>query len=149
VTHTEQAYMMAWLAHMIEARVIVEAGTYKGKATRIFAEVNPNAKVYTADIEYYAPELPASVVYHRGDFADMVRAIPSIDFAYIDASGRSNLETRLRWDHAQLVLPKLSPRGIIAFDDTLSEWDGVREIREFCQINLRALKGLSLYQRPE
>lgn len=144
--------VLAGLAKMIGARTIVEAGTYRGAAARALGKHNPEARVWTADIvEHPAVEdLPPNTRYYHGDFVDMLHAIEQpIDFAYIDASGPSNKDTELRWSHAIHVLPRLSPRGIIAWDDTWTDWHGVYKIRAFANMNILALKGLSLYQHPE
>ena len=147
-TGRAQCRVLGGLAGMIGAKVIVEAGTYTGVAARALAEMNPTAVVYTADVEDLAGNLPVNVVRYVGPFEDMLAGIDSVDFAYIDATGSGN-DTDLRRRHGQLVLAKLTPRGIIAFDDTWTDWAGVEWIRDLCQINVQACKGLSLYQRPE
>lgn len=152
MTDPAQCMVLAGLANMIGARTIVEAGTYRGAAARALGEHNPEARVWTADIveRPEVEDLPPNTRFYHGDFVDMLHAIKQpIDFAYIDASGASNRETELRWSHALHVLPKLSPRGIIAWDDTWSQWEGADKIRAFANINILALKGLSLYQKPE
>lgn len=149
MTDRAQALMMAQLARMLDAKVIVEAGTHMGSTAVTLALENPTAVVRTADINR-PPKMvgwPPNLHFHLGDFGEMVSGMKDIDLAYIDATGPGRY-TRLRWEHAQIVLPKMAPHGIICFDDTLTEWDGVAEIRDLCQINIHALKGLGIYQCP-
>ena len=151
MTDPSQCMVLAGLAAMIGAETIVESGTYKGAATRALAEANPKARVWTADLVEYpeVADLPPNTRFYHGDFMDMLTAIQQpINFAYIDASGADNKQTRLRLTHSIAVADRLSPGGIICWDDTWTDWDGVKEIREFAQINLLAQKGLSIYQKP-
>jgi len=158
MTDEAQAQVMAWLARMIGARVIVEAGTYHGAATRILAEVNPAAVVWTAD-PYTSPTFVGNVIFQRRDFLEMLADISEpIDFAYIDATPPDEHGTkhtyRYRLKCGLAVAERLSPHGIICFDDTnpapwREPFPELGEIQEFCQINLNALKGLSIYQRTE
>lgn len=146
-THPEQAEMLAWLARMVRAETIVEAGTYKGMTACALGLANPDATVWTADLVRKPIELPPNVIYHVGLFEDMLTLIEEpICFAYIDASGPGNTDPALRARLFELVRPRLRPNGIIAVDDTWDDWPGAAKIRSYCQLNLRALKGLSLYQ---
>lgn len=146
-TGPAQIGVLAHLALMIDARVIVEAGTFTGVTAKGLAAVNPQAHVYTADVNAVDVSGPNLTFYH-GPFEAMLAGLDEVDFAYIDATGEGN-DTDLRRRHGQMVLEKLTPRGIIAFDDTWTDWDGVEWIRELCPLNLQAKKGLSIYQRPE
>ena len=146
-TWPDQQTFLATLARGIGAKTIVESGTYLGGTTKVLAEHNPEADVWTSDIVDHKVKLPANCHFYCMDFAQMIELfVPTIDFAYIDASGATNRETWLRKEHGELVLDRLTPGGIIAWDDTWSEWEGVDWIRDLCQINLRVWKGLSLYQ---
>jgi predicted O-methyltransferase YrrM len=153
---------MAWLARMIGAKVIVEAGTYGGAATRILAEVNPHATVWTADpmrhsnISLMLDDHP-NIIYHEGDFIEMLERVPVIDFAYIDATTPEEHGTAHTYSYrhrsGQAVAERLSPNGIICYDDTNPKpwrepFPELALIQDFCQINLRALKGFSIYQSP-
>lgn len=148
-TTEHQAYMLAHLAHMIGARTIVEAGTYKGATAFALGVVNRYAAVHTFDPhDHGVGWMPHNVHVHRCDFLWMLEYVDDVDFAYIDATDAEH-GTRYRWECADAVLDLLNPRGIIAFDDTWTDWDGVDEIRGLCQINIQAQKGLSIYQKPE
>lgn len=155
MTDDSQSYTMAYLAQMIGAKIIVEAGTYMGAATNILARVNPEATVYTAD-PHTSPNLTESnIVFYRGDFLEMLGEIQDpVDFGYVDATPLDEFGTErtynYRWLCGLAIQEKLSPGGLICFDDTdPAPWRmpfiELGYIKNMCQINLTALKGFSIY----
>jgi predicted O-methyltransferase YrrM len=155
MTDESQAQAMAWLAQMMNAKIIVEAGTYNGAATRILADVNPDAMIYTAD-PYTSPSFTQdNIVFHQGDFLEMLDGIEGeIDLAYIDATPPSEHGTALtynyRWLCGVAASKRLSPGGLVCWDDTnpagwREPFVELEHIKEMAQINMTALKGFSIY----
>ena len=160
MTNNEQAQVMAWLARLTKSRVIVEAGTYYGATTKVLASANPYATVYTAD-PYTSPRFKeTNVVFHQGDFLEMldIYGLDQIDFAYIDATPIEEHGTehsyRYRYRCGMECAKRATPNGIICFDDTNpAPWKKpfreLEQIKEMCQLNIKALKGFSVWYKEE
>ena len=108
-----------------DARICVDVGTYTGMSAIAMAEVAPNAEIYTIDKPNQAGEDLAkgyiskypNIKYLQGEALNILPDVPNnIDFAFIDADKK---QTREYFD---ILLEKLSPRGIIMVDDVL--WRG-------------------------
>ena len=146
LTGTVEGRLLELLVHGLQAKRVLEIGTYSGYGTLSMAAGLPSGgHIDTCEID----ETHASVArryVERAGYADRVTvhvgpALETIrslqgewDFVFIDADKESY------WDYYQEVLPRLEPSGLIAADNTLwrgrvaDDRDGsetTRVIREF------------------
>lgn len=135
-------------AAMLDAKVIVEAGTYKGVFAGSLARAFPEATVYTCDPEDYGVTFPANVRYFKGRFEDMLKEIPGgIDLAFIDASNPKTAECP-RLQYMVLALTRLRAGGIVAVDDTAAvDWPYVNTIRSMGHLVFPGHHGLTVIQK--
>ena len=114
--------MLVWAA---QARLVLEIGTYTGSAAQYMAEaVGEGGRVITCEFD---PERAAFAQSHldRSPVGDRVeiRVGPALDtiasldgpfdLVFVDANKEAYV------DYYEAVVPKLSPRGLIAADNTL------------------------------
>jgi predicted O-methyltransferase YrrM len=160
-SHPANIDVACMLASFVQPKVVVEAGTYSGHF--LFAMANilctiGQGKVYSADLTdrvtpllAETPSLLPHIVFHHGDFLEMLATVPDpIDFAYIDAS--STEDEHMRWEHATVVFPRLSPGGLMLVDDTGSEdWADAKKFREWTtnSIHLPQYRGLTIIQKEQ
>jgi predicted O-methyltransferase YrrM len=156
-SHPDMWDFLASLVLATNAKVIVEAGTYKGHATFAMAESLALAKregmIYTADVVDHdigevlqEAGLSRFVQFYEMRFEEMLKDIDEpIDLAFVDASETEN--ARLRLDYVELLIPKLSPNGVIVVDDsTDDEWPGAKALRDACCLYLPVGRGITLFQ---
>ena len=163
-TDIETLEVLAALVRLHKPQVVVEAGTYRGHGAIYMGSallLNGSGHLWTADpfpmgqqrsIE--AAGVADVVTYSQEDYLTTLGRLDSVDFAFIDASAPDATGARLRWLHFEATLPLLSPGGVLCVHDTAADdWrDGegglsVNRIRERCQLNLTAGRGLSIYVR--
>jgi predicted O-methyltransferase YrrM len=160
---SETVDLVSMLVNFVKPAVVVEAGTYRGHLTLAVANVlriTEHGKIWSADTEDnfsptlaciadQHPNIAERIVFYQGDFLDMLRDIPEVDFGYIDASSQEN--PHLRLDHANAVYDKLSPNGLIVVDDTASpDWGDARTFRQWADrdgLHLWANRGLTILQK--
>lgn len=134
--------MLEALVWMLKPEVIVETGCFKGYGTLSLvngALKNQFGHVYTCDLQSEMVEATrhrtlgvATVEQCTG--VELISKLPSIDFAFLDSGGQASV----RREELELVLPKLSPWGVVAVHDTGETHPDFRE--EFD----RAVKELNL-----
>lgn len=144
------------VAAMLDAKVIVEAGTYRGFTALSLAHACPGATVYSADPYDCGaqaeldnnPHLKERVRLYRGRFEDMLQEFPvTPDLAIIDASDTHTGECP-RHAYMQFALTVTRPGGIVCVDDTAADdWPGVRDIRAAASIQFMQHRGLTVIQR--
>jgi caffeoyl-CoA O-methyltransferase len=114
--------MLVWAA---DARLVLEIGTYTGSAAQFMAEaLGDGGRVITCEFDaeraaFAQQHLDASPVGDRvevrvGPALETIASLDGpFDLVFIDANKEGYL------DYYEAVLPKLSPRGLIAADNTL------------------------------
>ena len=116
--------ILVWAA---QPRRVLEIGTFSGHATLAMAaglpadghidtcEVNPERAAFAQQHIDRSP-WAAQITVHVGPAAETIAALPgSFDFVFMDADKRGYI------DYYEAVLPRLSERGIIVADNTLSD----------------------------
>ncbi len=126
----DQGRLLAWLVDLVDARTVVEVGTFTGMSALWMARALPaDGRMLCFDItDRFLPTAreawEAAGVADRveviiGLAADGLARLPAerhIDLAFIDAD-KTGYQTYL-----DLLLPRLSPRGLIVVDNVL--WGG-------------------------
>jgi len=126
----EQGALLTLFARLTNAKRAVEVGTFTGySAISIARGLAPGGRLLCCDISEEWTGI-ARKYWQRAGVADKIDlrigpaietlktlpASPTIDLAFIDAD-----KTSYR-DYYEALLPKLSPRGVIVFDNVL--WGG-------------------------
>jgi len=165
-TEPEICELLAALVMVRQPRIIAEAGTYRGHAALLMADACRRigaGHVQTFDpvdhgIREYieANDLSAWITYTQGPYE-----IPTgVEFAFIDASARDpdgRMNAGLRWVHWSETAKKLAPGGLMCAHDTRAgeaPWHdheggaSMHRIRDMAQLNLDAMRGLSIYKAP-
>jgi predicted O-methyltransferase YrrM len=156
-SHPETWDFLAQLVTGLNARTVVEAGTYRGHAALAMAEAMRvgciDGCIYTADVVDHGVEALAEqaglsryLSFTRDRFETMVEPLDGIDLAFIDASEEQT--PALRIDYLNLVWEKLAPNGVAVVDDaTNDEWPGAALLREKCGLYLPGGHGLAIFQK--
>jgi len=128
--------LLRFLVALVAPRLVVEIGTFSGYSAMAMAGgLPPGGRIVTCEL---SPERAAFAqgYFDRSPWADRieVRVGPAletlhgldspIDFAFIDADKEGYPA------YYDAVVPKLSPRGVIAADNTLSGGDVVDPVDE-------------------
>jgi caffeoyl-CoA O-methyltransferase len=128
--------LLRFLVSMTAPRLVLEIGTFTGYSTLAMAGGLPaEGRIVTCEL---SPERAAFAqrYFDRSPWRDLiaVRVGPALDtvgaldgpfdFAFIDADNDGYL------GYYEAVVPKLSPRGVIAVDNTLSGGDVVDPVDE-------------------
>lgn len=125
-----QAQFMAMLAALLQPKLVIEVGTFTGYSALVVAQaLTPEGRMICCDTsrewtQVGRPFWDQAGVADRIDLrlgmaGKTLRALPpdtQVDMAFIDADKRSYLE------YYELLLPLLSPHGVILVDNVL--WDG-------------------------
>jgi len=123
-----QGRILKMLARMIQARQILEIGTYTGYATLCFAEaLSKNGEIHTIEKDDEMEDFMRSqfdqspykeqIKVHIGDALEIIPSLENeFDLVFIDADKRSYCE------YYDLIFDKVREGGIILADNTL--WDG-------------------------
>jgi caffeoyl-CoA O-methyltransferase len=138
---------LSFLVSMTQATRIVEVGTFTGWSSIEMARaLPPDGTVVTCDVNEettavarrYAEEAGVAdkIVYRLGPAMETLDTLDGpFDLAFIDADKGGYV------DYYEAILPKLSPNGVIAADNTLfgldSEGDNARAIERFNEHVLR------------
>jgi caffeoyl-CoA O-methyltransferase len=123
----EQGQFLTLLAQSIEARSIVEVGTFTGYSTlALAAGLVPGGQVVTCDLSeewtaiaqeaWAEAEVADRIQLKLGPAADTLRALsaePVIDLAFIDADKVSYV------DYWELLVPRIRPGGLLLSDNVL------------------------------
>lgn len=146
---------------LLDPKVIVEAGTYRGHFCLFTAEMmrlnGLTGHIWTTDIADLDVTSRLKLnglddrvtVSTEGYDAFLDTFTEPIDFAYIDASFRGDPAMRVR--HVQRTFDHLAPGGLIAIDDTAAakgDWLGVEFLRHAARLHLTGARGLSFFQGP-
>lgn len=123
-----EASFMGFLLRSIEARRVLELGTFTGYSALAMAENLPeNGEVITVDVNKETVAL-ALDFWKQSKHGHKIRSllgsgleiIPTLsgqfDFVFIDADKKNYIE------YLKLTVPMLSPKGMIVLDNTL--WSG-------------------------
>ena len=126
----EQGALLTWLTRLLGVRFAVEIGTFTGySAISIARGLAPGGRLLCCDVSDEWTAI-ARRYWHRAGLDDRIDlriapatttlaslpASPTVDLAFIDAD-----KTSYR-DYYEALLPRLSPTGIIVFDNVL--WAG-------------------------
>jgi caffeoyl-CoA O-methyltransferase len=126
----EQGALLTWLARILGVRFAVEVGTFTGySAISIARGLAPGGRLLCCDVSeewtaiarraWTRAGLADRIELRLGPALDTLRALPAsppVDLAFIDAD-----KTSYRAYYEEL-LPRLSPSGVIVFDNVL--WSG-------------------------
>ena len=128
--------LLRFLVSMAAPRLVLEIGTFTGySALSMAGGLPPEGRIVTCEL---SPERAAFAqgYFDRSPWGDRieVRVGPALDtvngldgpfdFVFIDADKEGYT------DYYEAVVPKLSPRGVIAVDNTLSSGDVVDPVDE-------------------
>ncbi len=128
LTGTTEGRLLELLVHAIGARRVLEIGTFTGYSALSMAAALPDdGRIDTCDIDpthvsvaerYIArSEHAAKITVHVGPALESIARLEGdFDFVFIDAD-KANYD-----NYYEAVLPRLSPGGLIAIDNTL--WSG-------------------------
>jgi caffeoyl-CoA O-methyltransferase len=117
--------LLETLVFLIQPKLVLELGTYAGTSALMMAGVLPDGgRIVTCELsdehaDWAQAGIDASpyadrIEIQRGPALDAIASIDEpIDFCFIDADKPGYV------DYYEAVLPKLSPRGLIAADNTL------------------------------
>ena len=123
-----QGRILRMLSALTRPRRAVELGTFTGYSALCLAEGMPaDGELHTIEIDdemepeleelFAAPHPGARIVLHTGDALDVLPQLPAPwDLAFIDANKRCYVQ------YYELLVPRMSPGGIILTDNTL--WSG-------------------------
>jgi caffeoyl-CoA O-methyltransferase len=129
VGNVEGAFL-SFLVTMTNARRVLEVGTFTGWSSIAMAQaLPPDGTLVTCDVNEettavarrYAEEAGVAdrIEYRLGPAVETLATLDGpFDLAFIDADKPGYV------DYYEAVLPKLSPRGLIAADNTLFGLDG-------------------------
>lgn len=123
-----QGSILTFFSRMIAPRRILEIGTYTGYSAICLAkglpdggmlhtiEINDELEQFAADY-FLEAGLQERIVQHIGDATNILPNLNEMfELAFLDADKRQYLE------HFELILPKITPGGLIIADNTL--WGG-------------------------
>lgn len=149
--------MLCMLLRHLDAKVIVEAGTYRGWGAFSMAETlkayGIDGHIWTCDpVDYEVHEvlegmgLDGYVTYSQETFEQMLPKVPgAIDLAYIDASDK--FEENLRLRYLSLVLPRMRAGGVVVMDDIAGGWEGAPFVQQLASLYLPLHRGLAVLQK--
>jgi len=128
LTGTIEGRLLELLVHGLQARRVLELGTYSGYSSlSMAAGLPPDGRIDTCEVEEahaevarrYIARSPYAdrITVHLGPALDTIARLEGdFDFVFIDADKVNYV------NYYEAVLPRLSPEGLIAADNTL--WSG-------------------------
>jgi len=128
LTGTIEGRVLELLVHGLQAERVLELGTYSGYSSlSMAAGLPPDGRIDTCEVEEehaevarrYIARSPYAdrITVHLGPALDTIAQLEGdFDFVFIDADKVNYL------NYYEAVLPRLSPKGLIAADNTL--WSG-------------------------
>lgn len=135
-------------AGMLNARLIVESGTYAGRTARALAAALPGVVIWTADIAKHEAQDVTGANFFLGDFREMLATLTGeVDLAFIDASDPPR-QSCPRLEHMEAVLARMRPGGIVVIDDTATtDWPNVNVIRARGNLVFPLFHGITVVQK--
>ncbi|HEX4777154.1 MAG TPA: O-methyltransferase [Acidimicrobiia bacterium] len=144
----EQGAFLGWLARLLDVRFAVEIGTFTGYSAISMARgLAPGGRLLCCDVSeewtaiarryWQRAGLTDRIELRLGPAVDTLAALPDtprVDLAFVDADKTSYRA------YYEALLPRLSPRGVIVFDNVL--WNGAvaeASVRDESTDALRAL----------
>jgi caffeoyl-CoA O-methyltransferase len=146
----EQGAFLTMLVRLSGARFAVELGTFTGYSALCLARgLPPEGRLLTVDVDDQATAvgeffwekagLSEKVELRLGDAAEVLRSLPeeqTVDLAFVDADKEGYPA------YHEELLKRLSPDGLILYDNTLAEGgvlevepeDWVRDIKRFNEL---------------
>ena len=121
-----QGRFLEFLVYSLDARRVLEIGTYSGYSALCMAEgLPPEGRIDTCEIDDQRAEVARRyiarsphadrITVHLGPALETISQLDGeFDFVFIDADKPGYV------DYYEAVLPRLSERGLIAADNTLS-----------------------------
>jgi caffeoyl-CoA O-methyltransferase len=118
--------LLEFLVFALEARSVLEIGTFSGYSALAMAEgLPPDGRIVTLEVDEAHADFARRAIAESphagkieivlGPALESIERLPGpFDFVFIDADKEGYP------DYYEAVLPKLSPRGLIAADNTLS-----------------------------
>jgi caffeoyl-CoA O-methyltransferase len=145
----EQGAFLTWLTGLLDVRFAVEIGTFTGySAISIARGLAPGGRLLCCDVSeewtaiarrhWAAAGLTDRIELRLGPAIDTLAALPpspSVDLAFIDADKTSYRA------YYEALLPRLSPRGVIVFDNVL--WAGAVADPSAQDESTRAIRALN------
>ena len=128
LTGTIEGRVLELLVHGLQAERVLELGTYSGYSSlSMAAGLPPDGRIDTCEVEEehaevarrYIARSPYAdrITVHLGPALDTIAQLEGdFDFVFIDADKVNYL------NYYEAVIPRLSPEGLIAADNTL--WSG-------------------------
>jgi caffeoyl-CoA O-methyltransferase len=128
LTGTIEGRLLELLVHGLQAKRVLELGTYSGYSSlSMAAGLPPDGRIDTCEVEEahadvarrYIARSPYAdrITVHLGPALDTIAQLEGdFDFVFIDADKVNYL------NYYEAVIPRLSPEGLIAADNTL--WSG-------------------------
>jgi caffeoyl-CoA O-methyltransferase len=128
LTGTIEGRLLELLVHGLQAKRVLELGTYSGYSSlSMAAGLPPDGRIDTCEVEEahadvarrYIARSPYAdrITVHLGPALETIAQLEGdFDFVFIDADKVNYL------NYYEAVLPRLSPEGLIAADNTL--WSG-------------------------
>lgn len=123
-----QGQLLRMLSIMKQPKRILEIGTFTGYSALCLAEgLDPNGELHTIDVnaelmektKQHFENSPYSkqIHLHIGNAGDIIEQLPTpFDIVFIDADKENY------WNYFELVVDKMSPKGLIIADNVL--WKG-------------------------
>jgi caffeoyl-CoA O-methyltransferase len=158
-SHPEVWGFLSQMVNATGARVIVEAGTYRGHGCFAMAEAllctGQEGHIWSADIvDHHVDDalrvvgLSEYVSLAIGKFDEMVeeQIAEPIDLAFVDASDPNN--SMLRVDYVDFLYPRMRKGGLIVVDDCgdVEGWPSAQILRDTCNLYLPLGRGTCVFQ---
>ena len=145
----EQGALLTWLTRLLDVRFALEIGTFTGySALSIARGLAPDGRLLCCDVSdewtaiarryWQRAGLAGCIELRLGPALDTLAALPAtptVDLAFIDAD-----KTNYR-HYYEALLPRLSPRGVIVFDNVL--WMGAVADPANTEESTRAIRALN------
>ncbi len=120
-----QGKVLTFLSAILQPKYVLEIGTFTGYSALCFAEgIKPGGELHTIELReeeaktasknFKVAEKDNTIILHCGNAKKIIPTLPYLwDLVFIDADKISYI------DYYELVLPRLSEKGIIIADNVL------------------------------